>query len=103
MLADLDWWRVEEGQHELRGEVPPPSQLPNPADTEEEQEQVPEVISPLPSPPRDLNVNTDPLWAPLPGSGSSAVESSDFSHVHYFLGMNYETFGTTEVGLCCLH
>lgn len=102
ILADLDWWRVEEGQRELR-DVPPPAQLPSPADTEEEQEQFPEDISVAPSPPptRDLNVNTESLSSPLPGAGSSALESPDFSHVHYFLGMDYQSFGSShEVGLC---
>ena len=103
VLADLDWWRIEEGQLELRGHSPPPSQLPNPSDTEEEQEQFPEHTSPLPPspPPRDLNVNPESVSFPLPGAGSSALESSDFSHIHYFLGMDYETFASSshQVGL----
>ncbi|KAI0072775.1 hypothetical protein K474DRAFT_330693 [Panus rudis PR-1116 ss-1] len=65
VLADIDWWRVEEGQRELRGL--PPLRLPAEVDDENVVREVPPPVA---------SVFTDvPLWQPAPGSGAAGDES----------------------------
>lgn len=100
VLADIDWWRVEEGQRELRG-LPPLArpvdanhENPN-ADTEREHE-----TGSLTS----VSIMTDvPLWQPAPGSGA-AMHESELSLFSSVLSTESSAVSNSpEVGLSTLH
>ena len=73
MLVDIDWWRVEEGQRELRG-LPP---LARPIDANHENTNADaEHVEHETGSPLSASVMTDfPLWDPAPGSGVAIHES----------------------------
>lgn len=68
MLADLDWWRVQEGQRELRGLPPLAQPVDAPEDTQHDETEA--------EPAQSVPLMTDvPLWQPAPGSGGAMHES----------------------------
>lgn len=102
VLQDLDWWRVEEGQRELRGYSPADflDQQTNAVDPEEEQEQIPPEVatSTLAAAPAAVLVamnTTSPLLDSLPGGGADVDEG----HVPFYMGVHFTGPGLTEVGL----
>lgn len=94
VLADIDWWRVEEGQREVRGLSPDEQLRPaTPASDEEEVDQEERAPSPVAAtlftaPSHNSGSSTDlPLWHNVPGAGwdtfdgfelpSSDIDSAD--------------------------
>ncbi|CAL1705160.1 unnamed protein product [Somion occarium] len=68
VLADLDWWRVQEGQRELRGLPPLAQPVDAPEDTQHDETEA--------EPAQSVPLMTDvPLWQPAPGSGGAMHES----------------------------
>lgn len=83
VLADLDWWRVEEGQREIRGLSPheqlhQPTLLADDDDVEqEEREPAPVAATLFTAPPSNAGPSADlPLWHSVPGAGLDDVFES---------------------------
>lgn len=80
VLADLDWWRVEEGQREVRGLAPHEQLRPaTPSTDDDELDQ--EEREPLPAPrlldfaPAGDNVGAAPVWHSMPGGGLNTLDT----------------------------
>lgn len=76
VLADIDWWRVEEGQREVRGLLPHEQLRPDtPTSDEEQQDQEERAPSPVATTLLDIpthNTGSEidlPLWHNVPGAG----------------------------------
>lgn len=87
VLADIDWWRVEEGQREVRG-LAAHEQLhqATPVSDEEEVDQeerqpAPVAVPTLPTPTtlsHNVGSSSDiPLWHNVPGAGWDTFDSFD--------------------------
>lgn len=84
VLADIDWWRVEEGQREVRGLSPHEQLRPaTPASDEEDLEQEERAPSPVAdtlftAPSHNAGSSTDlPLWHNVPGAGWDTFDGYD--------------------------
>ncbi|KAK7693768.1 hypothetical protein QCA50_003340 [Cerrena zonata] len=72
VLADIDWWRVEESQREVRG-LPP---LARPADANHQNADAEHEYESETGSLSSVSIMTDvPLWQPAPGSGGAMHES----------------------------
>ena len=102
VLADLDVWRIEASQREVRGLAPYELlRAPSPASSEEdevdqeERDPVPSALTATttvaPAPAEDEEVLA-PLWNTAPGSGSNALEDTTSLHFDFALG----DIGTSE-------
>ncbi|KAI0345337.1 hypothetical protein BDW22DRAFT_1026921 [Trametopsis cervina] len=89
VLADIDWWRVEAAQREVRGLAPHEQLRPaSPASSDEdEQEREQEERSPSPSPSPvatpayNAGSSSDvPLWHSIPGAGWDVFDSFASEH-----------------------
>ncbi|KAI0093971.1 hypothetical protein BDY19DRAFT_902660 [Irpex rosettiformis] len=81
VLADIDWWRVEEGQREVRGLSFEDQLRPaTPSSDEEELDQEERAPSPVAAslfqaPTHNVGSDTDlPLWHNVPGAGWDAFD-----------------------------
>ena len=104
VLADLDLWRIEASQREVRGLAPfELLRAPSPASSEEDEVDQ-EERDPSPSSPTVTAVTVPavdeevqaPLWHTVPGSGSSAFEDVTPLHLDFALG-DIETSEPLEV------
>ncbi|KAI0705867.1 hypothetical protein BC835DRAFT_1409925 [Cytidiella melzeri] len=82
VLADIDWWRVEEGQRQVRGLSPHDQLRPaTPASDEEEvdqEERDPSPVAPTPSHNTGFNIDL-PLWHNVPGAGWDTFDGFELS------------------------
>ncbi|KAL4254094.1 hypothetical protein ABKN59_002490 [Abortiporus biennis] len=97
VLADLDWWRVQEGQHDLRGYSPADfiGAAPSVTDPEHEQEQVPAadvLVDAL-----AVTNNRTPIWNSLPGAGADA--GVDDSHLSFYMSVHFSAHDTEPMTL----
>ncbi len=92
VLADIDWWRVEESQHEVRGlalHEPLRDTTPSADEDEldqEEREPAPSQNTPPSPPTHHLGAAPTTLWHNVPGAGSDAFESVAPFHLDFTLG-----------------
>ncbi|KIP12276.1 hypothetical protein PHLGIDRAFT_113755 [Phlebiopsis gigantea 11061_1 CR5-6] len=92
ILADIDWWRVEEAQRQVRG-LAPSDQLRPTTPTTDDEELDQEERDPLPapqlldfSPAAGENAGSSPLWHNMPGGGLDTLEAIESRFTMWTMG-----------------
>ena len=105
VLADLDWWCVEQGQREVRG-LAPHEQLRQAAlaDQEEldqeEREPLPIAATLFTAPPSNVGASPDvPLWHSVPGAGLDDVFESYANPFNNDIGHAFEVSSASPLSI----